>query len=110
MSEREFRDTLQPTRKDITYQEILSTLLDKDNLDLKTQINKPKDLATLKIVAVYFDSLDLKESALLLTTYIEILNTYMVSFNRASRKEIISAISHAERVVEGIDKLTTNLK
>lgn len=110
MSTVEFRETLQPTRKDITYQEILSKLLDSQDLDLKTQINRPKDLATLKTVAIYFQSLLLKESGKLLEVFIEILNTYMVSYNRASRKEIISAISNVEKVAEGIEKLTTNLK
>lgn len=110
VAEAEFRDTLQPTRKDITYQEILNALLDSKDLDLKTHINRPKELSLVKTIAIFFESLELIESGLLLQTWIEILNTYMVSFRRESRKEIIRAIANVEKSIEGAEKLTTNLK
>lgn len=110
IQEPEFKRTLQPERKDISYQEILNNLLDKTDLDLKTQIQRPKDLATLKTLALYFKSLELTESGDLLILFIEILNTYMVSFNRESRKEIIRAISNIKKTTDGVERLTTNLK
>ena len=100
---------------DITLQKILNSLLDaKHNLELKTHIFNPKDLAGLSIEAKHYKSEELKECGDLVESYIEVYLKYMVSWNRESRKEIIRAVSSMfdkETVRMSIsDRMTSNLK
>ena len=81
--------------KDITSQEILNALLDgTENLDLKTHIYKPKQLASLNLVGILLKDLKYARSSTMIERFIEIYLRYMVSFRRESRKEIIKALSH----------------
>lgn len=100
---------------DITLQRILNDLLDaKKNLELKTHIYNPKDLAGLFIEAQHYKSEELEECGDLVESYIEIYLKYMVSKDRESRKEIIRAVSSMfdkETIRMSIsDKMTKNLK
>ena len=79
---------------DLTFKEILNNLLDKDNLELKTHIFKPKQLATLKVFGEMMSSYKYPKSAKIIKDFLDIYLTYMVSFNRESRKEIIKALTH----------------
>jgi len=87
-------DELIPT-DDLTLQQILNNLLDgKHNLDLKSEIFKPKDLASLKILSEFLGKLKYSNSQIIIESFIKTYLRYMVSFERKSRKEIISAISN----------------
>lgn len=96
--------------KDLSYQEILNNMLDSNNLELKTHINQPKQLAGLNILAQYLDSIGLDDSADMLFSFIDIFLTYMVSYKRLSRTEIIKALTsnlaqereNQEKIDEGI--------
>ena len=80
---------------DITVQEILNNLLDgTENLDLKTQIFKPKQLSALVSIGEYLKNNECNESSKLIYNFIEKYLRYMVSFKRESRKEIIKAITN----------------
>ena len=98
---------------DVSLQQILNNLLDgTKDLDLKTQIFKPKQLASLKILTELLGKLKYKESNKMLESFIKTFLRYMVSYQRQSRKEIIKALSS---LIETENKelgkrLTTNLK
>lgn len=99
--------------KDITYQEILINLIDgKDNLDLKSEINQPKELASLYVLAKYLDNSNFPNTAKVIKYFITRYLRYMISYKRQSRKEIIEAISsfNKEADMSIIEKLTSNLK
>ncbi|MBD3194106.1 MAG: hypothetical protein GF317_03565 [Candidatus Lokiarchaeota archaeon] len=99
--------------KDISYEEILFSLLDSKDLELKTDIRSPQKLSGLKIYANWLKDIGFNNSGKYLDVYIEILNKFMVSYNRQSRKEIISAVrSMFERTSASIslsERLTSNL-
>ncbi len=100
--------------KDITIQQILNNLLDgNDNLDLKTHIFRPKQLATLSILNTHLENLKFTKSSKLIESFIDTYLRYMVSYKRMSRIEVIKALTNLTDDVEGISKskqLTTNLK
>lgn len=98
--------------KDISLQKILNNLLDgKDNLELKTHIFKPKQLASLLTLANYLKTLELDKSSKLIIEFIRIYLEYMVSFKRLSRIEVIKAISsfYESESLSNKQKLTTPL-
>ena len=111
MSNNDIFNELVPT-DDISLQQILNNLLDgKQNLDLKTQVIKPKQLASLKVFSSLLGQLNFKKSNEVLNSFIEIYLRYMVSFDRQSRKEIIKAISSLfeSENSDVVSKMTKNL-
>lgn len=96
----------------ISLQKILNNLLDAEkNLELKSHIFKPKQLASLLILSNYLKTIKLPKSSLLIKDFINIFLKYMVSFKRLSRIEIIKAISsiNEKESLSTKEKLTTNL-
>ena len=97
---------------DITIQKILNNLLDgSKNLDLKSHIFKPKQLASLYSLAEYLKNCNYKKSHNIIIDFINRYLRYMVSFKRYSRNEIIRAVStysHKENL-DGTTKFTTKL-
>lgn len=77
-----------------------------DNLDLKTHIYKPKQLASLNICSDFVKGLEWSVSSDLIKKFIEIYLRYMVSYRRLSRTEIIQALSHVIEVEEKSKALT----
>lgn len=111
MSKNSVFDELVPS-DDISLQQILNNLLDgKHNLDLKTQIIKPKDLASLKILAELLGKLKYPKCEMIIENFIKTYLRYMVSFERQSRKEIIKAVSSLfeQESKDIISKMTKNL-
>lgn len=97
---------------DISLQQILNNLLDgKHNLDLKTQIIKPKILASLKVFAELLGKIKYPKSQTVLESFIKTYLRYMVSFDRQSRKEIIKAVSSLfeQDSKDILSKMTKNL-
>jgi hypothetical protein len=95
-------------------QEILNVLLEGDiNLDLKTHILKPKQLAALSIFAMVLESSDFPLSAQLINNFIDQYLRNMVSYKRMSRAEIIRALTtmvQEDKTTEGLKKLITDIK
>ena len=111
MSNAEFKETLRPSKIDVSYQQILNNLLNDTDIELKTHTVRPKNIAILRLLAEMFDSYEMKGCAILLDTFVGWLDRYMVSWNRESRKEVINAISSVEKKqLEGLDRFTTNLE
>ena len=81
-------------KRDITLQQILNNLLDSENIELKTHIHKPLNLAILKLISDYIRLSGYKEPSELLDNFILIFLKYMVSYKRLSRTEIIKAITN----------------
>lgn len=98
--------------KDLSIHEILNNLLDgEQNLDLKTHIFKPKQLASLFVLGSYLNTNKAVHSAGIISEFIQIYLRYMVSFKRLSRSEIIRAISsEMSRDVNQGNPITKDLK
>ena len=94
-------DDMKPDDVDLTFEKILNALLDgKHNLDLKTHINKPKQLAGLKIVENVLKKAKCNISSGIINAFTEKYLRYMISYNRLSRKETIRAISEPRKEIE----------
>jgi len=76
-----------------SFEKILITLLDKENITMKTDIKNPLNLIKLKTLANLLRIEGLIEEANLIDNFITGYLEYMVSYNRQSRKEIIQALS-----------------
>lgn len=101
--------------KDLTFQEILNNLLEGDkNLDLKTEIFKPKHLAGLNTIRIALKDAECTISSGIIRIFTEQYLRYMVSNKRKSRTEIIKAISRNLEQVDissgGKNVMTANLK
>jgi len=113
---KEFKGTKDLTEiTETSLNEILMRMMEgDDDLDLKTHIISPINLARLKLYSDFLKMEKLPDSGELISNFINTLNRYMVSFDRMSRTEIIKAISSLldkEQVRLSIsEKLTTNLK
>ena len=97
---------------DLSLQQILNNLLDgTHNLDLKSQIFKPKQLASLKVFGQFLGAFKFNKSQELIECFIKTYLRYMISYERQSRKEIIKAIANLFEIEskEIGKKLTTNL-
>lgn len=95
------------------YQEILNVLLDgEENLDLKTHVIRPKQLAALYTLANVLKTCQYTKSSKLLHDFIRQYLRYMISYKRLSRGEIIKALTTVvqENTVEGFKKLITEIK
>ncbi|MGB5911849.1 MAG: hypothetical protein WBH31_11700 [Promethearchaeia archaeon] len=125
MNENSVMKDLEPEEiDDLSLQKILNSLLNaKENLELKTHIHEPLDLAKLYFLADYLDvrfptQIDKKTeerfslSGKAIKSFITIYLKYMVSWKRESRREIIRAVSQMfneeDRTIS--DKMTKNLK
>jgi len=111
---------------DLSLQKILNSLLNaKENLELKTHILAPLDLAKLFFLADYLDvrfptqydektNKNYSLSGKAIKSFITIYLKYMVSWNRESRREIIRAVSsmfHSDIDRLSLsDRMTKNLK
>lgn len=100
---------------EVTYQQILNTLLEGGkNISLKSDIPYPQKLAVLDVLRVMLKKLGWEKSAGSLKTFTKKYLEYRISKNRASRTEVVNALSGMNRkgdVNLSIgDKLTKNLK
>lgn len=88
------KDELESEEDETSLKDILKSLLDADNdLELKTQVIVPKDIAGLQILASVLKMYDLDDSSELLEEFIEYYLKLMVSYQRRGRKEIVDAVS-----------------
>lgn len=104
-------EKLTPEEDDLTFEKILNALLDGDkNLDLKTHINKPKQLAGLKIIENVLKSVKCPKSSELVDAFTKKYLRYMVSFKRLSRTETIQAIAEPREAIKSEkDKFTKRM-
>jgi len=86
---------------------ILRELINDQNIELKTEINKPFDFSVLKLIAEYLRDNKLPYSASLIDKFIKISFKYLLSKNRKSREEIIRAL-HSIGMTETIINTNEN--
>ena len=81
----------------------LNNLLDGSNdLDLKTHIVKPKQLASLISYANYLKTIGLTKTSKLIIDFVKDFLRKMVSYKRLSRTEIIKAISNLQETKDDL--------
>lgn len=100
---------------DISLNAILVSMIKGDeDLELKTEILRPKDVSALNMYAEVCESEELTETSELLVNYRTDYLRNMVSFKRKSREELIKAfrsLSEKETVrMTFTEKMGTNLK
>lgn len=94
-----------------SLEKILKALMESDNIELKTEIPDPLNLAKLLTITEWFEANGYKRSADTLRKFITGYLKYMVSNKREGRKEIIHALAEslaAKRTVG--EKLTEGIK
>lgn len=82
-------DKLRPTEvKNKSALDVITSLMDKENLVMKTEITNPYALDTLMMFAKYFNEHGYSECTTILENWKDLLLEYMVSHKRLSRIEI----------------------
>jgi hypothetical protein len=81
--------------KELDLNEILNNLIDGSrDVDLKTEILRPKELASLKVLSDFMNDYNLIQSNSVIKNFLNTYFRYMFSHNRLSRKEVVRAISY----------------
>lgn len=96
----------------ISIEKILNNLINNtDNLELKTEIHKPKELASLYSYAKYLKQQKFIIPYKTIINFIKQYLKYMVSFNRMSRTEIIKALTPSDSKIKDYmdNKFSTKL-
>lgn len=96
----------------ITTIDLVSSLMNSDNIEMKTEIVNPYALDTLKLFEYYLESHKSTLASSLINKWIELLLIYMVSNKRKSREEITKILMGyftLEREKEKNINLTSNL-
>jgi len=75
--------------------QILNSLQDKENVEMQTEIQQPLNLTRLETLAKWCGDEKAFDSQATLTQFAKDFRVNMVSFNRQSRKEIITALTEA---------------
>jgi len=91
MPEGMFDDLLRTEEE--SFEKILISLLEEDNVAMKTEIQKPLNLTRLECLAGWLKAEKMKKSAKLIETFVLSYRINMVSNKRQSRKEIIAALT-----------------
>lgn len=101
-------DELFVQNDDDSLNRILASLLDIKNIEMKTEIAMPLNLARLNTLADAFINTNKPKTGKLLKDFIQSYLMYMVSHDRKSREEIIHAIAESMKKEKSLtDKLTT---
>jgi hypothetical protein len=78
---------------DIRVEQILQQMIRKEDIKLKTHIIAPVEISSLRALEALFVAYSMKNAAVVLGTWLNEYEQYMVSWKRLSREEIIKAVS-----------------
>lgn len=95
-----------------TTLDIITSMLDDENIEMKTEITNPYALDTLMVFAKHMKKCGFKDAGNILKFWKNLLLKYMVSNKRMSRKEITEILKGyftIEREKEKNLSLTSNL-
>lgn len=95
-----------------TTLDVVSSLMNDDNIEMKTEITNPYALDVMMIIAKYFQDCNMQEVYELLTLWKTLLLKYMVSNKRMGRTELVEILKGyftLEREKEKQVSLTSNL-
>jgi hypothetical protein len=88
--------------------QILNSLQDKENVEMQTEIQQPLNLTRLETLAKWCGDEKAPDSQTTLMTFVNDYRINMVSFDRKSRKEIITALTESIKEERKLsDKLMT---
>ena len=79
--------------EEITPEQILNSLLNKEDIEVKTEIPNPLNLSRLKVLETYLRNRKMKVSAELINDFIYFFLVYMVSYRRKGREEVVRVLS-----------------
>jgi hypothetical protein len=88
--------------------EIVDQLLSTDNLEQKTELEKPIKWSILTIVQTYLENKKMQKSANIIKNFVSISMRYLISKNRQSRKEYIEALNSLNDTNSGNTTNDTN--
>jgi len=83
---------LTPTQRE-TVEKILVSLLDTNNIEMKTEIQVPLNVTRLELLGHWASLENAPQTSSIITKFCNFYRVNMVSHDRLSRKEIISALS-----------------
>ena len=93
---------------------ILMYMYQDDNLEMKSEIKKPRDMTSLKVLSNFLKTLKRIKSSDTISELITIYLKYMVSHDRLGREELfktLRSLFDKETIRMSIsEKLTSNLK
>lgn len=94
-----------------TTLDIVSSLLDKENIVMKTEITNPYALDTLNVFGIHLKEHGFEDANEIIELWIQLLLEYMVSNKRMSRQEITEILKgyFALEQQKSDVKLTSNL-
>jgi hypothetical protein len=99
MEEKIFSELLET--KETKLEDILSNLINKQDLELKTEIHNPLIISTLDVLAITLKENNLNSSSNILSNFLYWFRINMISYKRLSRNEIIKGIiGLREEVIE----------
>jgi DNA-directed RNA polymerase alpha subunit len=88
--------------------QILNSLQDKENVEMQTEIQQPLNLTRLETLAKWCGDEKATDSKATLLEFVKDYRINMVSFDRKSRKEIITALTESIKEERRLsDKLMT---
>jgi len=91
-SQKDFSDIFQ-TSDFSEFYNVLQQMLDgSKDIDLKTEIHRPRIISIMQTITEFANQLNLKQTADTLRKFVIYYYRNMVSFNRGSRKEIVQAL------------------
>ena len=80
---------------DESINKFIGALLDDKNVDTKTEIENPLNMARLMGIAEWLEAYEMHKPAKFLRGFIKWYNTYMISRDRKSRQEVVSVLGEA---------------
>ena len=99
---------------ELSKEKILMYMYQDDNLEMKSEIKKPLEMARLKVLSDFLKTLTHEKSSNTISDLITIILKYMVSHDRLGREELfktIASLFDKETIRMSIsERLTSNLK
>jgi len=80
---------------DESINKFIGALLDGKDVDTKTEIENPLNMARLMGIAVWLEAYNMNKPAKFIRAFIKSYNTFMISRDRKSRQEVVSVLGEA---------------
>jgi len=95
LGERQFSGLLEATPEASELHEVINRLMSGDkDIDLKSEIHKPRELSVLNVIRDYAKEFNFKKAASILENFKISYLRNMVSANRMGRMEIVEILKH----------------
>lgn len=93
---------------DESIHKFIGALLDAKDVDTKTEIENPLNMARLIGIAEWLEAYEMNKPAKFLRAFIKSYNTFMISKDRKSRQEVVSVLGEGMKEERRMrDKLTS---